>query len=88
MVGVVGGLWLIAVSELTLLNNRIFALGIDAWTSAGSLVASPAREGSLAVASALGIVPLPGGCLGVHLCWEHCCSLTSLHQCLRSKERP
>lgn len=68
MVGVVGGSWVAADPELTPLNKRIFALNIDTWMSAGGMFEGPAQESSLAVASALQIIPPPSDCLGVYLC--------------------
>lgn len=68
------------VSEVTPLNDRIFALGVDAWMSEGGVVAGPAWEGDLAVASALGLILPSGDSLGVYMCrqptapWSHCLS--------------
>lgn len=67
---------MIADSEMTLLNNRIFALGIDAWVSEGR--ACPAWEGYLSVASALRFILPSGDHLSMYMCKKAHHTLTSL----------
>lgn len=68
---------------MTPLNDRIFALGIDAWVSEGR--ACPAWEGHLSVASAVRFILPSGDRLSVYMCKKPRHSLTSLLQHLQNE---